>query len=121
MKNKPKKKRKKKCIAGGWRQYEMLTIFSYITLDSPESAAKSVVLMKNMSDGFSRAVLCVERAVYIAFKRGGQSPCCKTRILLRSRAWVDFFVQHSGQIAVIIMFRSSFEHTTQETDTSISS
>lgn len=33
----------------------MLTIFCFIALDSPESAAKRVVLMKNMSDVFSRA------------------------------------------------------------------
>ncbi len=37
----------------------MLTIFCYIALDSPESAAKRAVLMKNMTDASSRAVLCV--------------------------------------------------------------
>lgn len=57
---KKNEKQTKKGIAEGQRQYEMLTIFSYIALDSPESAAKRLVLMKNMSDGFSRAVLCVE-------------------------------------------------------------
>ena len=50
------KTNKQKIIAEGQRQYEMLTIFCYIALDSPESAARTVVLMKNVSDAFPRAV-----------------------------------------------------------------
>lgn len=46
------KKERKKNNVEGQRQYEMLTVFCYIASDSPESAAKTVVLMKNMSDGF---------------------------------------------------------------------
>lgn len=51
-----KNKTKKKSIAEGQRQYEMLTIFCYIALDSPESAAKRVVLMKNMSDAVFKGI-----------------------------------------------------------------
>lgn len=47
---KKNEKQTKKRIEEGQRKYEMLTIFCYIALDSPESAAKRVVLMKNMSD-----------------------------------------------------------------------
>lgn len=57
MKNKPEKK--KSIALRKDRECEMLTIFCYIGLDSPESAAKRVVLMRNMSDAFSRAVLRV--------------------------------------------------------------
>lgn len=49
----------------------MLTISCYIAMDSPEPAAKRVVLMKNMSDAFSRAALRDERAARAAFKDGG--------------------------------------------------
>lgn len=52
MKNKQTRK-KKHC--GGTARYEMLTVFCYIALNSPESAAKRVVLMKTMTDALARA------------------------------------------------------------------
>lgn len=63
MKKKMKELKEKGRVAAEQRQYEMLTIFCYIALDSPESAAKRVVLIKDMSDAFSRTVLCIECAV----------------------------------------------------------
>lgn len=56
LKKKNEKQNQKKSIAEGQRQYEMLTIFCYIALDSPESAAKRVVLMKNMSDAVFKGI-----------------------------------------------------------------
>lgn len=64
--------KKKKSTAEEQQKYEMLTVFCYIALDSLESAAKRVVLMKNMSDAVSRAALDVESTSETTFKQRGQ-------------------------------------------------
>lgn len=58
-----KNKQKNPAIAEGQLRYEMLTIFYYIALDSPKSAAIRIVLMKNKSDTFSRTGLVVQCSI----------------------------------------------------------
>ena len=62
------------------QEYEMLTAFCYIALDSLELAAKRVVLMKNMSDAFSRAALDV-KSTRLHLKSGDKSSCSKMNVL----------------------------------------
>lgn len=58
-----RKKEKRRRTATVW------DVFRDIALDSPESAAKRLVLMKNMTDGVSRPVPCAGGTIWMAFKR----------------------------------------------------
>lgn len=51
-KKKEKEKTTKKSHCEGQRRDEVLTVSCYIALRSPESAAKTAVLMENMTDAF---------------------------------------------------------------------
>lgn len=82
MKKKMKELKEKGRVAAEQRQYEMLTIFCYIALDSPESAAKRVVLIKDMSDAFSKdSPVHRKRRLDCRFKEGGQSSRCEKQVL----------------------------------------
>lgn len=52
LKKKIKIKNNKKSHCEGQQRDEMLTVSCYIALRSPESAAKTAVLMENMTDAF---------------------------------------------------------------------